>query len=232
MAGKDIEIKGPDGAFSGYLAMPPSGRGPGLVVIQEIFGVNQVMRQITDMFAAAGYVALCPDLFWRQQPGIQITDQTEEEWKQAFALYQGFDVDKGMADIAATVLRLRNIEGSTGKVGSTGYCLGGFLAYLTACRTDAEASVGYYGVGIEGKLGEAQNMRGFCMLHIAEEDQFCPKEAQQQIIAGFQANPKVTIHTYPGMDHAFCRYGGEHFDQKNCDLANSRTLDFFKQHLG
>ena len=231
MAGEDIEIKGPDGTFGAYLSKPPSGTGPGLVVIQEIFGVNQVMRQITDMFAKEGYVALCPDLFWRQQPGIQITDKTEDEWKQAFALYQGFDVDKGMADIGATVLALRTIEGSTGKVGSTGYCLGGFLAYLTACRTDAEASVGYYGVGIEGKLGEAQNMRGFCMLHIAEEDQFCPKEAQKQIVEGFQANPKVTVHTYPGMDHAFCRYGGEHFDQKNCDLANGRTLDFFKKHL-
>ncbi|MEQ9640690.1 MAG: dienelactone hydrolase family protein [Alphaproteobacteria bacterium] len=232
MAGQDIEIKGVDGAFGGYLATPASGSGPGLVVIQEIFGVNQVMRQITEMYADAGYVALCPDLFWRQQPGIQITDQSKEEWDQAFALYQGFDVDKGIADIDATITTLRNMDGCTGKVGSTGYCLGGLLAYLTACRTSAEASVGYYGVGIEGRLGEAQNMNGFCMLHIAEEDGFCPKEAQAQIRDDFDKSLKVTVHTYPGMDHAFCRYGGEHFDQENCDLANRRTLDFFKQHLG
>ena len=150
MAGQDIEIKGADGAFGGYLATPSSGSGPGVVVIQEIFGVNAVMRQITDMYAEAGYVALCPDLFWRQQPGIQITDQSEEEWKQAFALYQGFDVDKGIEDIGATIAHLRGM--GSAKIGSTGYCLGGLLAYLTACRTDADASVGYYGVGIEGAL--------------------------------------------------------------------------------
>ena len=230
MSGQDIEIKGADGAFGGYLATPSSGSGPGVVVIQEIFGVNAVMRQITDMYAEAGYVALCPDLFWRQQPGIQITDQSEEEWKQAFALYQGFDVDKGIEDIGATIAHLRGM--GSAKIGSTGYCLGGLLAYLTACRTDADASVGYYGVGIEGKLDEAAGMKGACMLHIAEEDGFCPKEAQAAIAAGLGGNSKVTIHTYPGMDHAFCRYGGEHFDQKNCDLANGRTLDFFKQNLG
>jgi carboxymethylenebutenolidase len=231
MAGKEIQIQGPDGSFMGYLATPPSGKGPGVVVIQEIFGVNQVMRQITDMYARAGYLALCPDLFWRQEPGIQITDKTEQEWQKAFALYNGFDVDKGMADIAATVLALRNLDGCTGKVGSTGYCLGGLLAYLTACRTDAEASVGYYGVGIERRLPEAQNMRGYCMLHIAEADKFVPTEAQEKIKSAFAKNPKLVVHSYPGMDHAFCRYGGEHFDQSNCDLANGRTLEFFKQHL-
>lgn len=231
MPGKEIQIQGPDGAFMGYLATPPSGKGPGIVVIQEVFGVNQVMRQITDMYAQAGYLALCPDLFWRQEPGIQLTDKTEAEWKRAFELYNGFDVDKGMADIAATVSSLRGMDACTGKVGSTGYCLGGLLAYLTACRTDAEASVGYYGVGIDGKVAEAQTMRGHCMLHIAEEDGFVPKEAQQAIKDAFAGNPKIVVHSYPGMDHAFCRYGGEHFDQASCDLANGRTLEFFRQHL-
>ena len=181
MAGKDVTITCADGTFMGYLALPPSGRGPGVVVIQEIFGVNDVMRQISDMYAKAGYIALCPDLFWRQEPGVQITDKTDQEWQKAFQLYQGFDVDKGIDDIAATITALKGMNECTGKIGSVGYCLGGLLAYLTACRTDADASVGYYGVGIEGKLDEADKMKGVCMLHIAEEDGFVSKEAQAKI---------------------------------------------------
>ena len=231
MPGKEISIKCDDGEFVGYLALPASGSGPGIVVIQEIFGVNAVMREITDMYANAGFMALCPDLFWRQEPGVNITDQSEEEWQKAFQLYQGFDVDKGIADIGASIAALRAMDGCTGKIGSTGYCLGGLLAYLTACRTDAAASVGYYGVGIEEKLDEAANMTGQAMLHIAEEDGFVPKEAQAKIKDALGGNPKVTIHSYAGMDHAFCRMGGQHYDQAAADMANGRTLDFFNQHL-
>ena len=231
MAGNDITIHSPDGDFTGYLAKPGSGGGPGVVVIQEIFGVNQVMRQLTDMYAAAGYVALCPDLFWRQEPGIQITDQSEAEWQRAFELYQGFSVDKGIEDIDATIAALKKVEGCGGKVGSTGYCLGGLLAYLAGCRTGAAASVGYYGVGIERHLGEAANIQGAVMLHIAEEDKFVPKEAQATIRDGLIGNDRVIIHSYPGMDHAFCRYGGEHYDAAAAEQANQRTLAFFNQHL-
>lgn len=232
MAGQDIAINCSDGTFSGYLAMPASGAGPGIVVIQEIFGVNDVMRRITDHWAAQGFCALSPDLFWRQQPGIQITDQTEEEWQQAFQLYQGFDTDKGIDDIIATIAALRSIDGCSGKIGGTGYCLGGYLAFLMACRTDADCAAGYYGVGIENNLDEAASMNGALMLHIAAEDGFVPKEAQQKIADGLAGSVNATVHVYPGMDHAFCRFGGEHYDQKNADLANERTLAFFNQHLG
>ena len=118
----------------GYQAMPPSGQGPGVVVIPEIFGVNQVMRDLTDWVASEGFVALCPDLFWRQEPGIQITDQSEEEWARAFELFQGFDLEKGVQDLDATIETLRAAEGCSGKVGSVGFCLGGRLAYLTSTR--------------------------------------------------------------------------------------------------
>ncbi len=232
MAGRDITINGADGDFTGYLATPESGSGAGVVVIQEIFGVNQVMRDITDQFAAAGYIALSPDLFWRQEPGIQITDQTEAEWKRAFELYQGFSVDKGIEDIGATMTALRAQPGCSGKIGATGYCLGGLLAYLTGCRTDAAASVGYYGVGIENHLAEAANLTGVVMLHVAVKDQFVPPEAQAQIGEGLAGNAKVSIHTYAEQDHAFCRRGGEHYDQAAADLANRRTLDLFQAHLG
>lgn len=231
MTAKQISITGPDGQFAGYLAVPSSGRGPGIVVIQEIFGVNQVMRDIADDLAAHGYLALVPDLFWRLEPGVQLTDKTDAEWKRAFDLMGRFDPDCGVKDIQAAIDTLRGREGCTGKVGAVGYCLGGLLAYLTAARTDVDASVGYYGVNIQDKLGEAANIKKPLMLHVAGKDQFVPPEAQKTMQAGLAANPLVTLHVYPEMDHAFARVGGAHYDKACADLANGRTSIFFRQHL-
>lgn len=231
MAGKDITISGADGAFSAYLGTPSSGRGPGIVVIQEIFGVNQVMRDLVDGFAAHGYFALAPDLFWRLEPGVQLTDKTDAEWQRAFDLMNRFDPDKGVSDIQAAIDTLRSQSGCTGKVGAVGYCLGGLLAFLTAARTNADASVGYYGVNIHERLGEAKTIKRPLMLHIAAKDQFVPPEAQKKIQDGLRGNPLVTVHTYPEMDHAFARVGGAHYDKACADLANGRTSTFFRQHL-
>jgi carboxymethylenebutenolidase len=231
MAGSDITINTPSGAMGGYLAVPSSGRGPGVVVIQEIFGINKVMRDLADGFAARGYIALCPDLFWRLQPGVQLTDKSDAEWKQAFDLMNRFDAKTGVEDIQATISQLRATEGCNGKVGAVGYCLGGLLAFLTAARTDADASVGYYGVNIQTMLGEAANIKKPLMLHIAGKDQFVPPAAQKQIIDGLKGNSHVSIHTYPEMDHAFARVGGAHYDHANAELANGRTATFFRQHL-
>ncbi len=220
------------GSFTGYLALPKGNRGAGVVVIQEVFGVNQVMRQITDAIAAQGYVALCPDLFWRQEPGIQITDKTEAEWKKAFALFGGFDVDKGVSDLVSTLNHLRARPECTGKVGTVGYCLGGKLAYLMAARSDANCNVSYYGVGLDALLDEAKAIQNPLLMHIAEKDKFVPPEAQAKVKAALAGHSQVTVHSYPGVDHAFARVGGEHFDQAAADLANERTRTFFKTHLG
>jgi carboxymethylenebutenolidase len=231
MTAKQISIPGPDGSFAGYLSIPTSGRGPGVVVIQEIFGVNQVVRDIADGLAAHGYFALAPDLFWRLEPGVQLTDKTDAEWKRAFDLMGRFDIDKGMKDIQAAVDTLRAREGCTGNVGAVGYCLGGQLAYLAATRTNADASVGYYGVNIQERLGEAANIQKPVMLHMAAKDQFVPPGAQKKIQDGLSSNPLVTLHVYPEMDHAFARIGGARFDKACADLANGRTSTFFRQHL-
>ncbi len=233
MAGQEVKIKSsPDGEFSAYLASPASGRGPGVVVIQEIFGVNKVMRDIADDYASRGYFALCPDLFWRLEPGVQLTDQTDAEWKRAFDLMGRFDQELGVKDIQNTIGYLRHsVTGCTGKVGAVGYCLGGLLAYLTAARTDADASVGYYGVNIQDKLSEAPAIKKPLMLHIAEKDEYVPPEAQKQIKDGLKGNPLVTIHSYGQMNHAFARKGGAHYDKACADLANGRTATFFRQHL-
>jgi carboxymethylenebutenolidase len=231
MTGADITITSADGAFGGYLAAPTSGRGAGIIVIQEIFGINQVMRDVADGLAAHGYFALAPDLFWRLEHGVQLTDKTDAEWQRAFDLMNRFDPDKGVADIQSAIDKLRAEPGCTGKVGAVGYCLGGLLAFLTAARTNVDASAGYYGVNIQEKLAEADRIKKPLMLHIAGKDQYVPPDAQKQIQEGLRGNPLVTVHVYPEMDHAFARVGGAHYDKACADLANGRTSTFFRQHL-
>ena len=230
--GQDVVIKTKDGAeMGGYLALPASGSGPAVVAIQEIFGVNKVMRDICDWLAGEGFVALSPDLFWRIEPGIQLTDQSEAEWARAFELFQAFDVPKGVEDIQATIDHLRGMDECSGKVGGTGYCLGGLLAYLSATRTDIDASVGYYGVGIENMTDEAKNISKPLILHIAKEDGFCKPEAQAAIHAALDGNAHVTIHDYEGQDHAFAREGGEHYNAEAAATANARTIELFNNAL-
>ena len=229
--GETTTIKTDDGQFAAYVARPSNPKAPAIVVIQEIFGVNAVMRGVCDELAAAGFLAVCPDLFWRIEPGIDITDQSEAEWKKAFELYNAFDVEAGVKDIAAAIDHVRALPEVNGKVGAVGFCLGGLLAYLTATRTDADASVAYYGVGIEKHLVESEKQAHPLLMHIAEEDQFVPKEAQALILAQLKNHPQVEIFTYPGRDHAFARQGGEHYDAADAKLASGRTLAFFQQHL-
>jgi carboxymethylenebutenolidase len=221
-----------DGSFSAYVARPQRSPAPAIVVIQEIFGVNQVMRDITDGLAAQGYLAICPELFWRIEPGIDITDQSEAEWKRAFELFNAFDVEAGIGDIGATLDHIRKDKGCNGKVGAVGYCLGGQLAFLTATRTDADCSVSYYGVGLENRVAEAEKLTHPLLMHIAEEDEFTPKPALAVILAALKDHPQVEIYVYPGCNHAFAREGGEHFNPEAAKLANGRTLAFFQKHLG
>jgi carboxymethylenebutenolidase len=232
MAGDYQTITTKDGSFRAYVARPAAAKAPAVVVIQEIFGVNKVMRDITDGLAGQGYLAICPDLFWRIEPGIDITDQSKPEWDLAFGYFNAFNVDKGVEDIAATIAHVRQDGGCNGKVGAVGFCLGGLLSFLTATRTDADATVSYSGVGLDNVVGEAKDVTKPIMLHIAEEDGFVPKPAQAAIIAALKDKANVAIHTYPGRDHAFARMGGEHFNQEDADKAGRRSLDFFKQHLG
>ncbi len=226
-----LTITTPDGDFSAYVARPQAQSAPAIVVIQEIFGVNKVMRDIADGLASQGYVAIVPDLFWRIEPGIDITDQSEAEWKRAFELFNAFDVDSGVADIAATITAARELSGVSGKVGAVGYCLGGLLAFLTATRTDVDASVSYYGVGIEKHVNEAEKLTHPLLMHIAEKDQFVPPEAQQLILSALKDHPQIELHTYADRDHAFAREGGAHYDAADAAKANGRSLTFFQKAL-
>jgi len=227
----EVTIEGKDGSFTVYAAVPEVTPAPGIVVAQEIFGVNQVMRDTCDWLATQGFVAVCPDLFWRIEPGIQITDKTDAEWKRAFELFGLFDVDKGIEDMKTTLAELRAHEVCNGKAGSVGYCLGGKLAYLMATRSDSDANVGYYGVGLGDLLGEAKSIGKPLMLHIAEKDRFSSAEEITKVTKTLAGNGNVKIHLYEGRDHAFARQGGEHYDAAAAKLANDRTVSFFKEHL-
>ena len=227
-----VTIKSFDGGeFQAHIALPESGYGPGVVVLQEIFGVNQFLRDICSWYASHGFVALCPDLFWRQDPGIELTDQTEAGRQKAFALYQGLDEKKAVEDSAAAVEFLRKHPACSGQVGAVGFCLGGNLAWLLSVRFRPDCAVGYYGVSIEKTLTEAGNLACPLMLHIAGKDQHCPPEAQKQIHAILGSNPLVTINDYPDQDHAFARPAGEHYDARAAELAHLRTLEFFVRNL-
>jgi carboxymethylenebutenolidase len=201
------------------------------VVIQEIFGVNQVMRDITDGLAGQGYLAICPDLFWRLEPGVQLTDKTEADWKRAFELFNAFDVDAGVADIAATIDQIRADPACNDKVGAVGFCLGGLLAFLTAARTDVDAAIAYYGVGVESRVAEADKLTRPLLMHIAEQDQFVPPPAQAIIMQALKPQALIEISSYPGCDHAFARPGGEHYDAEAAKLAGGRSLQFFARNL-
>ena len=227
-----VTIKSFDGGeFDAYLAAPAGAYGPGIVVLQEIFGVNEYMRKVTDWYAAHGFVALCPDLFWRQERGVQLTDQTDTDWQKAFALYNGLDEAKAVEDSAAAVEFLRRHPSCSGRVGAVGFCLGGNLAWLLSVRFKPDCAAGYYGVGIEKTLSEAKNLSSPLLLHIAGGDQFCPPEAQKQIHAALDSNSLVTIHDYAEHNHAFGRPGGAHYDAKAAELANLRTLEFMVRNL-
>jgi carboxymethylenebutenolidase len=223
-------IQGPDGHFDAYVAVP-DGAGPwgGVVVLQEIFGVNAVIRDICDALANAGYLAVAPDLFWRIERNIDITDQTEAEMAKAFELFRAFDVEKGIPDIQATIDWLRRRPECAGRVATIGYCLGGLLAFLSATRTDADASVAYYAVGLEHRLEEVAHIKRPFLLHVAELDGFVPPDAQARIKPALAANPNVTLYSYPGRDHAFARPGGANYDRADAELANARSLAFLKK---
>src|SRR5262252_8057431 len=217
------------GEFDSYLALPASGYGPGVVVLQEIFGANQFLRGIADWYAARGFVDGCPDLFWRQERGVELTD-SDEGYQKAFQLYAGLDVAKAVEDSAAAVEFLRKHPACNGSAGAVGFCLGGNLAWLLSVRFKPDCAVGYYGVGIEKTLNEASGLANPLMLHIAGRDEHCPPSAQKQIHAALDANQLITIHDYPNSEHAFSR-PGRHYDGAAAEIAHLRSLEFFVRHL-
>ncbi|KQX21525.1 MULTISPECIES: dienelactone hydrolase family protein [unclassified Sphingomonas] len=219
-----------DDEFLAYTSQPISQPKAAIIVIQEIFGVNDGIRIKCDQWAEQGYLAVAPDLFWRIRPGIELDPDTPDQMQEGLKLFGQFDQEAAIRDIEATIRDTRAmIDG--GKVGAVGYCLGGRLAYMTAARTDINASVGYYGVGLDGLLGEAHAIAHPLLLHIAGNDGFVPPDVQKKMHEGLDGHPKVTLFDYPGVDHGFATTMGNRRVEEAATLADRRTQTFFAEHL-
>ena len=237
MASIRIDTLEGDGSFGAYLAAPEQDPRGAIVVIQEIFGVNEGIRLKCDKWAAAGYLAIAPDLFWRLEPGIELDPDVEPEFKRALELMGRFDQDQGVKDIKATIRAARQRlpakgDASAGKVGVVGYCLGGRLAYMTAARTDSDASVGFYAVALPNILDEKNAIARPLLLHIAGADHFVPPDQQQAMHEALDGHPRVTLYDYPGEDHGFATEMGKPRSDGPARLADARTEAFFAEHIG
>lgn len=231
--GQTITID-PQTGMTGYIAAPEGEAKAAIIVIQEIFGVNEGIRRKCDGWAKAGYLAVAPDLFFRIRPGIELDADVEAELQEAFGHYQVYDPNDGVRDIEATIKAIHaglGDHGSVAKIGAVGYCLGGRLAYMVAARTDIDASVGYYGVMIDQMLDEAHGIANPLMLHIPTADHLVGPEAQAIIHAGLDDHPRVTLHDYQGLDHGFAAEMGNRRDETGAQLADGRTAAFFAEHL-
>jgi carboxymethylenebutenolidase len=229
-----ITIKATDGSgsFSAYLVEPKTKPAGVVVLIQEIFGVNQAMRDIAAWVADMRFIAVCPDLFWRIRPGIDITDKTEAEWKQAFELFQRFDQAKGIDDLKATVAAARKLPAANGKVGTMGYCLGGRLAFMMAEQSDADVNISYYGVGLDILLGDLGTVTNPLAVHIAGQDEFFPPEGRAKVIEAVKGHKQIACYVYPDANHAFARVDGVHWDGRSATIANGRSAEALVNALG
>jgi carboxymethylenebutenolidase len=229
MKSSTVNLQSAAGSFSAYLARPDQPNGAGLVILQEIFGVNANMRSVADAFAAAGFNAIVPDLFWRQEPGVELDPATDRD--RATELLKGLDPALAVQDALLAADHVRALDGANGKVGAVGYCLGGKLAYLLAMESGIDAAASYYGVAIQALLDKAQDVQCPTLLHLAEEDHLCPPEAQGQIEAAAAQSDKIEVLRYPGVGHAFARRGSPAFDSDSAERADGATLALLRTNL-
>jgi len=226
-----ITIEGRDGTFAAYIARPNALPAPAVVVLQELFGVNADIRKTCDELAEQGFVAIAPDLFWRQEPGVELSVTSEADWQQGLRLYQAYDRDAGVKDIKDTLDAAAKLPEGTGKIAVQGYCLGALMTFLTAVRCHVDAAVAYHGADTEKYLGEVENLHAPLLMHLGEEDEFISKAAQAQIKKALGGNPYATVYSYPGQRHAFARHHGTHYNAAAAALANGRTSEFLHQQL-
>jgi len=226
-----ITIPGRDGAFDAYIARPKTLPASAVVVLQELFGVNADIRRTCDELAEQGFAAVAPDLFWRQEPGVDLNVTSEADWQHGLRLYQAYDRDAGVRDIKATLDAVAKLPECTGKIAVQGYCLGALMTFLTAVRCHVDAAVAYHGGDTEKYLGEADNLSAPLLMHLAEEDEFISKSAQAEIKAALAGKPNATVYSYPGQHHAFARHNGLHYNAAAAALANGRTSEFLHQQL-
>src|SRR5271156_5975824 len=193
-----ITVKGQGGTFAAYIARPKTSPAPAVVVLQELFGVNADIRKTCDELAEQGFLAVAPDLFWRQEPGVDLGVTSEADWQHGLRLYQAYDRDAGVRDINDTLDTVAKLPECAGKIAVLGYCLGALMTFLAAVRCHVDAAVAYHGADTEKYLSEAGNLRVPLLMHLGEEDEFISKAAQTQIKKALAGSPYATVYSYPG----------------------------------
>ena len=226
-----VAVTVPDGKFRAFVARPSKRPTACILVLHELFGINDDMKATCREVANRGYLALCPDLFWRQEPGVSLSHFDETDWRKGWALGAAFDINKGVADISAAISVARTLSDPPAKVGVMGYCLGGLLTFLTATRTGADAAVAYYPGGADKYLDEADRITTPIIVHLGDEDEYISKDEQQAIGSALSRNPDAEVFGYPYRSHAFARHGGEHYDAAAAALAHGRTWTHFDRNL-
>jgi carboxymethylenebutenolidase len=226
-----IAIGGRDGTFNAYIARPTALPAPAIVVLHEVFGVNADIRKTCDELAGEGFIAVAPDLFWRQEAGVDLGVNSEPDWQHGLRLYQAYDRDVGVGDVRDTLDAVARLPDCTGKIAVQGYCFGALMTFLTAVRCRVDAAVAYHGADTEKYLGEVDNLHAPLLMHLGEEDEFISKAAQVQIKAALAGKPNAIVYSYPGQRHAFARHKGAHYDAAAAALANGRTAEFLHLHL-
>ncbi len=232
MAGQYLTIRSSGGSeFQAYLALPASGKGPGLVVIQEIFGVNEHIRAVADRYAEEGYVAIAPDLFWRMQPGLEF-GYSERDIEAALPYYFQFDQDLGLSDISDTIKSLRSLLACSGRVGVIGFCLGGTMAFRAAAHCEVDVAVAYYGGGVSKHLDDVALLKCPVLLHFGELDSDISVGSVEQIKTALADKWDADVYVYPGAGHGFnCDQRGSYCNHAAM-IAHSRTLSVLQRTIG
>lgn len=226
-AAEYIQLTAADGhEFRAYTMAPDSPQpAPVLILLHEIFGINDYMRTMAQEFADAGYLVVVPDLFARQEKDVELA-YTGTDFEHAIKLRDGLDFTAVLEDISAAVSWGHRTGRGTGSVGSLGYCLGGGLSFLASAKLDLDCAISYYGVGVQERIAAAPKIENPILFHFAENDHYCPPEARQLIEASFTDTQEAEFHVYPGTGHAFATYGRNSYDPSAKDLAWDRTLAF------
>lgn len=226
-----IAIEGRNGSFGAYIVRPETAPAPAVVVLHEVFGVNTDIREKCEQLAEQGFIGVAPELYWRQETGVDLSVRSEADWQHGLRLNQAYDRDAGARDIHDTASTVAALPECTGKVAVLGYCIGGLITFLTAVRYGVDAAVAYHGGETDKYLGEVDGLKTPLLMHLAEEDEFISKTAQAQIKAALANRPNVTIYSYPDQWHAFTRINGAHYNAAAAALANSRTSEFLNLQL-
>ena len=232
MSGEYIKIKTKDNKeFSGYLCKPPAGKGPGLLLIQEIFGVNSHIKDVAELYAKEGFVVLAPDLFWRSEPGVELTYVGKDAAK-GYELYGKLDMNQSLGDLTDAIETLGKLPEVKGKIGAVGFCLGGHIAYRLVCHALVDVAISYYGGGIDQVLDEAKNLNRPLLMHYAELDKHISAEAISKVSDALANNSNVTIHHYAGVDHGFNCDQRATYNRQASMLAYGRSAAFLHKYLG